>query len=88
MFIVLTVNLARFGVASQSSTVYTGVAENAINPPISNAWGFDKCTHTVIGNRPAWWRFKFSMESVYITDITIYYRENCKYTKRIANSLL
>ncbi|CAG2257239.1 PTPRT [Mytilus edulis] len=44
-------------------------------PPISNSWDINKCTHTIIGSNPAWWMFTFSFESVYITDITIYYRE-------------
>lgn len=76
----LTENLTRFGNATQSSTEANGHAQNAIKPPISNAWSFDKCTHTIIGNNPAWWMFTFSFESVYITDIIIYYREGCKYT--------
>lgn len=83
LLIVLTENIARFGVATQSSTEYIGDAQNAIDPPISNEWSFDKCTHTVYFNKPAWWMFTFSDESVYITAITIYYREGCKHTQKI-----
>lgn len=68
--------------ATQSSTEYPAVAKNAIDPPISNEFGFEKCSHTRIGNKPAWWMFRFSYESVYITDIAIYYREGCKYTQK------
>ncbi|CAC5412432.1 PTPRT [Mytilus coruscus] len=69
-------NLTKFGQATQSSTQSRGRAQNAIYPPISNDWSFDKCTHTIIGKNPAWWMFQFSYESVYITDITIYYRQD------------
>lgn len=29
----------------------------------------------------AWWMVEFSVDKAYITDVTIYYRENCKYFK-------
>lgn len=83
LLIVLTENIARFGMATQSSTYNIGGAQNAIDPPISNEWSIYKCTHTVLGNKPAWWMFTFSKESVYITAITIYYREGCKHTQKI-----
>ncbi|XP_063399474.1 uncharacterized protein LOC134684090 [Mytilus trossulus] len=69
------VNLARFGQATQSSMALGCSAQCAIDPPISNKWGQHICTHTIVGNKPAWWMFQFSFELVYITDITIYYRE-------------
>ncbi|XP_052104992.1 uncharacterized protein LOC127738022 [Mytilus californianus] len=68
-------NLARFGSATQSSQYGSAVPQNAINPPISNEWGFTKCTHTSDNLSPAWWMFNISYGTVFITDITIYYRE-------------
>ncbi|CAG2213411.1 unnamed protein product [Mytilus edulis] len=68
-------NLTAFGLASQSST-NIGLAENAIEPPISNEFDFDKCTHTHLGTTAEWWMFQFSFKSAFVTDIDIYYREN------------
>ncbi|CAG2189961.1 unnamed protein product [Mytilus edulis] len=71
-------NLTPFGKATQSSQ-YLGNSipppENAINPPISNEFGFDKCTHTSLESTPSWWMFNISYGIVFITDIKIYYRE-------------
>ncbi|CAC5417490.1 unnamed protein product [Mytilus coruscus] len=70
-------NLTPFGTAKQSSTYRSGIPQNAINPPVSNAFSLDICTHTDIGSiKPAWWMFQFSFGIAYITDITIYYRVN------------
>ncbi|VDI84210.1 Hypothetical predicted protein [Mytilus galloprovincialis] len=71
-------NLTPFGQATQSSKYHASEAEHAINPPVSNEWGPDKCSHTA-GSRTnvsaAWWMFKFSFEMAYVTEILIYYRE-------------
>lgn len=73
-----TENLTPFGQASLSSNG-GGAARNAIEPPVSNKFDMQKCTHTVLGYPNAWWMFQFYKESVFITDVTIYYREQCKY---------
>lgn len=36
---------------------------------------------------PAWWMFEFSTGVAYVTDIMIYYRENCKYIVNIKQYL-
>ncbi|XP_071160360.1 uncharacterized protein [Mytilus edulis] len=73
-------NLTPFGTASQSSSYKSqGKSENAVNPPISNVFSLDICTYTKLtgrGTDSAWWMFEFSFHKTYITDITIYYREN------------
>ncbi|CAC5398621.1 unnamed protein product [Mytilus coruscus] len=70
-------NLTPFGNATQSSQFRIGGnPQNAINPPISNTFTFDDCSHTDPKGRPAWWMFQFSFGIAYIADITIYYREN------------
>ncbi|CAC5421893.1 unnamed protein product [Mytilus coruscus] len=71
----LTENLTPSGKASQSSQIDIARPQNAIDPPESNDFDFNKCTHTYIDNKPAWWMFEFSFEFAFITDITIYYRE-------------
>ncbi|VDI26410.1 Hypothetical predicted protein, partial [Mytilus galloprovincialis] len=74
-------NLTPFGTAYQSSSndAVKGKPENAVNPPISNEYSLDNCTSTklaISGIDSAWWMFEFSFHRAYITDITIYYREN------------
>ncbi|CAC5381238.1 unnamed protein product [Mytilus coruscus] len=75
-------NLTPFGTASQSSLFgsgYKGKPTNAVNPPISNHFSLNICAHTNANthfNYSAWCIFQFSYGSAYITDITIYYREN------------
>ncbi|CAC5362796.1 unnamed protein product [Mytilus coruscus] len=71
-------NLTPFGNATQSSHITGGKPEYAIKPPISNRFTLDICSHTYVDrvNRPAWWMFQFSYRYAYITDITIYYRED------------
>ncbi|VDI05385.1 Hypothetical predicted protein [Mytilus galloprovincialis] len=72
-------NLTPLGNATQSSLHYSGKPQNAIEPPDSNKWSFDKCTHTSYGRTKAWWMFTFSFGYAYITDIKIYYREHFAY---------
>ncbi|XP_071160326.1 uncharacterized protein [Mytilus edulis] len=86
--VVLTVtaqqNLTPFGMASQSSAFdlndrSKGKPENAVNPPISDQYSLDHCSNTKlspININEAWWMFTFPSNATYITDITIYYREN------------
>ncbi|VDI25636.1 Hypothetical predicted protein, partial [Mytilus galloprovincialis] len=79
-------NLTPFGFATQSSSLTNmtndtvdGKPDNAINPPISNQFSLDNCSSTgraLNGTNEAWWMFKYSLGTAYITDITIYYREN------------
>lgn len=75
-------NLTSFGTANQSSLYWLKSAGplNAIQPPISNTWGENLCTHTNAHLTPAWWMFDISYESPFITDISIYYRKSCTYT--------
>ncbi|CAG2196371.1 unnamed protein product [Mytilus edulis] len=69
-------NLTPFGRATQSSILNHAGPENAINPPISNVFHLDHCTHTLLGKTYAWWMFEVSFKLAYITDVIIYYREN------------
>lgn len=69
--------------ASQSSSYQKpqGNPEYAIYPPESNTFTLRTCSHTVVmqTNSRAWWMFQFSFGFAHITNITIYYRENCTY---------
>lgn len=77
-------NLAPFGKATQSSQLSRGIPGNALNTPISNTFSFAQCSHTDNENPVvAWWMFRLSFGTAFITDVTIYYREKCKYTKII-----
>ncbi|XP_071129197.1 receptor-type tyrosine-protein phosphatase alpha-like [Mytilus edulis] len=69
-------NLTPFGEATQSSIFETAGPQNAINPPISNEWGYTRCTHTSPSLNPSWWMFNISYGSAFITDIKIYYRQD------------
>ncbi|CAC5377409.1 PLXND [Mytilus coruscus] len=76
-----TENLTPNGTATQSSDddPIKGKAENAVNPPISNAYSLSYCSNTKNadgGITEAWWMFEFSFGKAFITDIKIYYREN------------
>lgn len=79
-------NLTPFGKAIQSSRYAQNIfgPQTAIDPPISNEWGYDKCTHTNPALTSAWWMFNISYKSAFITDIKIYYREACTFTIRKA----
>ncbi|CAG2255732.1 unnamed protein product [Mytilus edulis] len=68
-------NLTPFGKATQSSSYLTAPV-NAINPPIANTFSFPYCSLSQTETTAAWWMFQFSFGTAYITDITIYYREN------------
>ncbi|CAC5388871.1 Tyrosine-protein phosphatase 2,Tyrosine-protein phosphatase corkscrew,Tyrosine-protein phosphatase non-receptor type 6 [Mytilus coruscus] len=72
-----TDNLTPNGTATQSSLFHVdlGYPENAINPPITNQFTLETCSHTRDEGAPAWWMFEFSFGSAHITDITIYYRQ-------------
>lgn len=85
LLLILQLTYTPFGTASQSSIYGSGlgIPQNAINPPISNDWSFEKCsthTHDLVPIERAWWMFNISFGSAYITDVTIYYREACTYT--------
>lgn len=84
-----TENLTQVGHASLSSNG-GGPAINAIEPPISNKFGLGICTHTFLGKPDAWWMFEFNKETVFITDVIIYYREDCKYmyTKKTIHNFI
>ncbi|XP_063418249.1 plexin-B2-like [Mytilus trossulus] len=70
-------DLGNYGIATQISTYYEGgQPENAVKPPISNSFSLKNCSHTNIISEYAWWMFEFSFGTAFITDITIYYREN------------
>ncbi|XP_052080307.1 uncharacterized protein LOC127718329 [Mytilus californianus] len=72
-------NLTPYGNATQGPMFGSnGKPDNAVKPPISNEYNLSICTKswTDRSNVPAWWMFEFSYGIAYITDITIYYREN------------
>lgn len=80
IYIYLADNLTPFGTASQSSRYIRSTPDGAILPPISNRFTLETCSTTNVDGAPkAWWMFQFSFLSAFITDITIYYREGCKY---------
>ncbi|CAC5417489.1 MEGF10_11 [Mytilus coruscus] len=72
-------NLTQFGTTRQSSSFTNGLGkpEYAIYPPISNSFYLSTCSYTYLTDftASAWWMFQFSFGPVYITNITIYYRE-------------
>ncbi|XP_063443552.1 multiple epidermal growth factor-like domains protein 11 isoform X2 [Mytilus trossulus] len=73
-------NLTPFGTATQSSNHSIGVPQKALQPPVSNAYSINICSHTgIVSKTPAWWMFQFSFGISFITDITIYYRESYSY---------
>ncbi|VDI36886.1 Hypothetical predicted protein [Mytilus galloprovincialis] len=73
-------NLTPFGTASQSSRFIRSTPDGAILPPISNRFTLETCSTTNVDGAPkAWWMFQFSFLSAFITDITIYYREDSAY---------
>ncbi|CAC5384280.1 unnamed protein product [Mytilus coruscus] len=71
-------NLTKKGKATMSSLfLKSGTKpENALNPPKSNNFTLETCSHKNPEFKPAWWMFQFSFGTAYITNITIYYREN------------
>ncbi|XP_052105329.1 uncharacterized protein LOC127738204 [Mytilus californianus] len=71
-------NLMLNGTARQSSTQRSDWgAGRAIDPPVSNDF-LSGCTHTKARRniKTAWWMFTFSFGLAYVTDITIYYRQD------------
>ncbi|VDI11984.1 Hypothetical predicted protein [Mytilus galloprovincialis] len=80
-------NLTPFGTASQSSPydfsdISKGKPENAVNSPVSNQFTLTTCSSTKLSDRnidAAWWMFNFSFNTAYISNVTIYYRENYSY---------
>ncbi|CAG2187327.1 PLXNB [Mytilus edulis] len=85
-------NLTPYGITQSSSLsndTVKGKPENAVYPPISNQYSLDNCSSTglaVSGISATWWLFKFSLDTAYITDIIIYYRED--YANRMNGSKL
>ena len=47
-------NLARNGIASQSTTAHGGKASNAIDGDRNGYWKGRSCTHTSIQDNPQW----------------------------------
>lgn len=88
----LKANLTQYGITQSSSLsndTVKGKPENAVYPPISNQYSLDNCSSTglaVSGISATWWLFKFSLDAAYITDILIYYREDCEYYLSISNT--
>lgn len=80
-------NLTQFGTARQSSSFSNGLGkpEYAIYPPITNNFSLSTCSHAYLtdSTESAWWMFQFSVGPMYITDITIYFRKDCKYTHEL-----
>ncbi|XP_063398050.1 uncharacterized protein LOC134682973 [Mytilus trossulus] len=74
-------NLTSYGKASQSTLFGGSNPQGAILPPITNNYTVASCSTTNTAGAPknAWWRFQFSFEFTFITEITIYYRKNYDY---------
>ena len=80
-------NITNTGTASQSSTYYWDyknvgylVASLAIIGGRTHTFNSTSCATTA--TKPtryvAWWMLAFPVDTVYITNVRIYYRSNCK----------
>ena len=78
--VVLTVapgpNLARCGVASQSSLGFGGTPERAIDGNVSGVYNQGSVTHTATGDLEPWWQVQLQREST-IASIAIWNRTDC-----------
>ena len=87
-FVMYIENLAPNGTASQSTTYYSInmdknlTADLAINGGPANTFSNPGCS--VTWSRPfqrfAWWMLTFPLDTVYVTNVTIYYRSNSKFS--------
>ena len=87
-FVMYIENLAPNGTASQSTTYYSINMDNnlttdlAINGGPANTFSNPGCY--VTWSRPfqrfAWWMLTFPLDTVYVTNVTIYYRSNSKFS--------
>ena len=68
-------NIASKGTASQSSMVYDGVPEWAIDGNADGAWFHDSCSHTRYDNDP-WWKLTFKKSSVFVDEVVIVNRKD------------
>ncbi|CAG2200935.1 unnamed protein product [Mytilus edulis] len=72
-------NLTPYGNATHGPLFGSnGQPDNAVKPPISNKYNLSICSKSwsYTTSASAWWMFELSIDTAYITDITIYYREN------------
>ena len=87
-FIIYIENLAPNGTASQSTTYYWKATQHnltadlAINGGPTDTFVNHECSLTWYKpfQRFAWWMLTFSVDTVYVTNVNIYYRYNSKFS--------
>jgi hypothetical protein len=87
-FVIYIENMAPNGTASQSTTYYwigrniNLTADLAINGGPTDTLGNEGCSITWYKpfQRFAWWMLTFPVDTVYVTNVKIYYRYNCKFS--------
>ena len=72
---VVGTNLARLGVATQSSTLANGPARYAIDGNVDGVYSHHSCTYTTPSTNP-WWKLTFSDE-VLLDEVIITNRADC-----------
>ncbi|PWQ97151.1 discoidin domain-containing protein [Leucothrix arctica] len=77
-------NLALSGIASQSTTDYSGVASRAIDGNTSGAYSQNSVTHTNSSNTTAWWQVVLPQEAT-IGQIALFNRTDSCCTSRLTN---
>jgi hypothetical protein len=85
-FVIYIENLAPNGTASQSTTYYYNnkyyTADLAISGGRNDIFHTSTCSITFYTpfQRFAWWMLTFPVDTVYVTNVTIYYRESSKFS--------
>ena len=87
-FVIYIENLAPIGTASQSTTYYwigrniNLTADLAINGGPTDTFGNGGCSITWYKpfQRFAWWMLTFPVDTVYVTNVKMYYRYTCKFS--------
>ena len=63
-------NIASKGTASQSSTGYEAVPEQAIDGNADSDFFHDSCSHTR-SNKDPWWKLTFNTPSVFVNEVVL-----------------
>ena len=67
------------GTASQSSNYRTRYAYLAITGGPSHDFNAGSCSATNSNQNISWWMLTFPSDKVFVSNVIIYYRSNCKY---------
>jgi hypothetical protein len=87
-FVIYIENLAPNGTASQSTTYYWESKKLYLRADLAISDGpndiFDTLACSITWYTPfqrfAWWMLTFPVNTVYVTNVTIYYRESSKFS--------